>query len=270
MSPVPLYRAEQQKPAYHLRYAWTAWPSGDRFVGLPGADILSEVAPAWESDGLRVLETAWSEQSIQIAFSAKPGVAPVFLASRAKGRLQHALRAAGCPQDFSRKLAVRSIGDNRSDQVEEYIASQVDREAFADAAFAVKLRQFTVVDKSVDLSLPSESTRGRYWYNLHLVLVIDQRCRITDFEVLGLIRDTSFCVAQKKGYRIAALSLMPDHLHVALRGNIDHSPSEIALAFQNNTAYALGQKPIWAENFYVGTFSEYDMNAIRRCSGRPN
>ena len=57
---------------------------------------------------------------------------------------------------------------------------------------------------------------------------------------------------------------MPDHLHAALCGNIQHSPQEIALAFQNNLAYALGQIKLWADTFYVGTFSEYDMWAIRR------
>ncbi len=56
---------------------------------------------------------------------------------------------------------------------------------------------------------------------------------------------------------------MPDHLHMALRGNIQDSPQEIALGFQNNLAHLLGQTPIWREGFYVGTFSEYDMGAVR-------
>ena len=57
---------------------------------------------------------------------------------------------------------------------------------------------------------------------------------------------------------------MPDHLHVALRGNIEQSPHEIALAFQNNLAYALGRGKIWQDTYYVGTFGEYNMRAIRR------
>ncbi len=55
---------------------------------------------------------------------------------------------------------------------------------------------------------------------------------------------------------------MLDHLHLALRGNIQHSPQEIALSFQNNLAYMLGQKRIWDDGFYAGTFSEYDFGAI--------
>src|SRR5688500_14944557 len=112
MPPEPLYRVDQQEPAYHLRYGWTCWPSARRFVDLPSSNLLSSIADGWESDGLRALEWQWHEDAIQITFSAKPHVSPVFLATRAKGRLQHALRTAGSPQDFSRKLAVRSIGDN--------------------------------------------------------------------------------------------------------------------------------------------------------------
>ncbi len=56
---------------------------------------------------------------------------------------------------------------------------------------------------------------------------------------------------------------MPDHLHAALRGSIAQSPQEIALCFQNNLAYILGQTPHWQEGYYVGTFSDYDMGAIR-------
>jgi len=62
---------------------------------------------------------------------------------------------------------------------------------------------------------------------------------------------------------------MPDHLHMALRGNIEHDPQTIALSFMNNLAYALGQKPVWEFGYYVGSFGEYDMNAVRDGAGSP-
>jgi REP element-mobilizing transposase RayT len=261
----PLYRAEVQAPAYHLRFTWTGWPSKRGFVDLPPREaIFAQLATGWESDGLRALESRWTDEVIQIAFSTRPNVTPVQLAARAKGRLQHALRTSGKPQEFSRKLAVRSIGNNRSEDVEAYIAAQVEKERFADQAFADSLRGFTIINRDIDLSRPLESARGRYWYNLHLVLVMERRSRVFDSAILVRIKETCLRVCEQKGYGLAAMSLMPDHLHLALRGNIEHSPQTIALAFQNNTAYALGQKAIWCANFYAGTFSEYDMQAIRR------
>ena len=100
--------------------------------------------------------------------------------------------------------------------------------------------------------------------NLHVMLVTDPRCRVIDEASLTLIRDGSFRIAEKKGHQIAALSVMPDHLHVALRANTEHSPEEVALAFQNNLAFMLRKGAIWRPGYYVGTFGEYNMNAIRR------
>jgi REP element-mobilizing transposase RayT len=60
---------------------------------------------------------------------------------------------------------------------------------------------------------------------------------------------------------------MPDHVHMSLRGDIEKSPQEIALCFQNNLAYALDQNAVWQHTYYVGTFSEYDMDAIRAAKG---
>jgi len=109
----------------------------------------------------------------------------------------------------------------------------------------------------------SESSHGRYWYNLHIVLVVDERNRISDRRTLATIRDGCFRIAAKKGHSIARLALVPDHLHLALRGNIEQSPQEIALSLQNNLAYMLGQVRVWDNGFYAGTFGEYDFGAIR-------
>lgn len=125
------------------------------------------------------------------------------------------------------------------------------------------LRQFTVADPSVNLTAATQTNSGRYWYNLHLVLVVERRYRIAGVEVLETLRDWSFKVAAKKEYAISRLAVMPDHLHASLRGNIAHSPEDVALAFLNNLAFAVGQKPIWAPCYYAGTFGEYDMGAVR-------
>ena len=102
------------------------------------------------------------------------------------------------------------------------------------------------------------------------MLVVAGRERVTDYKVLALLRDWSMAVARKKEYFISRLSVMPDHLHVALRGAIDQSPAEIVGGFQNNLAYALGQKRIWTDSYYVGTFGEYNMEAIRRSLEKAN
>jgi REP element-mobilizing transposase RayT len=264
----PLYPLNSADPAFCLRYSWTGFPSAGRFVSLPEPTILDRLASDWEKDGMRLLEHNWSDQRIQLTFSSTPVVAPVQVASRAKGRLQHALRKAGRPQRFSRKLSVRSVGNNTTRQVEAYIRRQVPKESFIDPRFADLMRQFTVCDSAVDLSKPDQSARGCYWYNLHVVLVVVDRYRICDLTWLGRTRDGCVRIAEKKKLRIAALSIMPDHLHLSLRGTFMHSPAEIANWYQNNLAFIHGQQLIWKESYYVGTFSEYDMGAIRQNRGK--
>src|SRR5262245_15250557 len=113
MAPAPIYTPDNVKrPAYHLRYTWSGWPSGGTFPASPAEPFWNLLDAAWETDGLRRLEQRWTSELIQFTFSVKPQVATVFFAARVKGRLQHALRKSGLFAEFQRKLAVRTIGTN--------------------------------------------------------------------------------------------------------------------------------------------------------------
>lgn len=264
IGPQSLYRpAQLRPPAYQLRYGWTGWFAQEGTGVVLPAEQVDALKARWESDGLRLLEWDWSGDSVQMTFSALPQVSPMIVATRAKGRLWHALRASGHERQFSRKIALRTVGNTTKEDVEAYIRRQVQKESFADDRWARAVQDFTVSPPEVDLSLPEATRSGRYWYNLHVVLVVADRFAISDTEQLRGIRDQSFRIAAKKACRISALSVMPDHLHMAVRGGIAYSPEEIALAFLNNLAYALGQRPVWEPYYYVGTFGDYSMRAVR-------
>jgi hypothetical protein len=161
MLPDPLYRPADLRPAYQLRYGWTGWASSAPFPDGLLARVLPDIAPEWENDGLRVLESSQTAGQIQLTLSATPQVAPVTLAARVKGRLQYHCRRRGASIDFSRKLAVRSLGDPTRGQVEAYVHNQVANESLADERFREMLTVFTVADPQVDLSRPTESNSGR-------------------------------------------------------------------------------------------------------------
>jgi REP element-mobilizing transposase RayT len=260
---LPYYEPGRVVPCYKLRYGWVGWPTNGTQFPRQMEQQLATPAEAWEADGLRLLESRFFPERVLMTFSVKPAVAPAFFTGRVKGRLQHALAGAGLYVKFRRKLAMQSIGENHREDVEAYIANQVARESWADPRTAEVLARFTIHNRHVDLSAPTETTSGRYWYNLHLVLVTEERWRNTEDSWLNKIRDQSLRIAEKKGYAISRLSLMPDHLHMSLRGNIEHSPEQVALAFQNNLAHILRTRA-WRDTYYVGTFGEYDMNAVRR------
>ena len=264
MPPEPLYRPAALRPAYQLRYSWTGWPSKVPFPCKLVARVLPDIVPEWESDGLRVLEASLTPGQLQLTLSTTPQMAPTTLASRVKGRIQHQCRRTGIPIDFSRKLAVRSLGDPTRAQVEAYIRDQVPNQALVDEQFRKTLTSFTVVNPHVDLSEPIVSNSGRYWYNLHLVFVVSGRYRVGEPATLAKIRDTAVRICLKKGYATSTLAVLPDHLHLAVRGAIAKSPEEIALSFLNNLAYVLDQRRWWEAGYYAGTFGEYGMAAVRR------
>jgi len=263
MPPSQIYTAEHLKAAYHLRYTWTGWPSRTEFPAQPDASFFATLETAWQSDHLKRIATNWNADKIQFTFSTMPSVSPTFFVARVKGRLQHALRLARSPVKFSRKIAFRGIGDNHSSEIEQYLIRQVAKEEFADERFAELIRQFTKVGDRRRFAEPMASNSGRYWYNLYIVLVTSGRGRIGSLEDLRKLDRAIDGTAIKHDYDIVMRTWLLDHLHMGLRGNINHSPQEIALAFMNNTAYAVGQNAVWQGGYYAGTFSEYDSNAVR-------
>ena len=174
-SPQPLYTAADLHPAYELRYGWTGWPSDTPFPVDVITQVLPGIAPEWEGDGLRLLESSLTPEQLQLTLSARPEVSPVTLAARVKGRLQYHCRTVGRAVAFSRKVAVRSLGHNHRQNVEDYIRGQVAKEELADERFRDLLERLCVLAPEVDLSRPTETHSGRYWYNLHLVLVVAER-----------------------------------------------------------------------------------------------
>jgi REP element-mobilizing transposase RayT len=264
MKPQPFYNASNLAGvSFALRYIWTGWPSpNESFPGFLDPESLISVDTRWESDGMRRLETDWTEKRIRLLFSVKPGVSPVKFTARVKGRLQHALRENAFPTKFSRKIGFRTVGENRTKQIENYIRSQVEKEGFVDKRFEARLKKYTTVSKEVDLTVPTQTYSGRYWYNLHLVLVNHQRLKFTSDDYFSKLQINVNRIARKRHEKISACSLMPDHLHLALRGNIESSPEEIALSYMNNLSHILGF-PIWQPGYYVGTFGEFDLGVIR-------
>lgn len=201
---------------------------------------------------------------MQVLFSTGPGVSPEFLAARAKGRLDHLFRKTGVPLLFTRKVAVRSIGENTRGVVEAYISRQVAKADYADPRWEATMQELVCHDSKVDLSVPQESARGRYWYGLHIVLVTDARVPFSEVTAMQTVRDGCLKIAIKRGLRVSRLAVMPDHLHMAVGPPPSMSPLEVVGVLQNNLAWMLGQRRIWQDGFYAGTFGDYDMGVVRR------
>jgi REP element-mobilizing transposase RayT len=221
------------------------------------------LADAWEQDGIRLLERKCLSDHWQATVSTKPVTDPSLIVGRIKGRIDHRFRTQKIPFKFSRKVSLRAIGNNTTADVQDYIRRQVDSAQFCSSDFAQNLKQFTRVWQDDRLHAPIEVSSGRYWYLLHLVLVVDGRHRIGDFDFLGHLFEACQAIAMERDYLLGGLSVMPDHLHLCLRGAVADSPEAIALGYMNESCRRLGVVGLWRPSYYVGTTGTYNMNAVR-------
>ena len=262
MIPQEHYRSDNTTAAYSLRWSWAGWPSTGTFPSLD-SNAWGTLHSLWEKDGIRVLERRCTDSQWQLTVSSRTNVVPSFIVARLKGRIDHAFRSSKSGFQFSRKVSLRSLGSNTEVEVQDYIANQVQKAGFCDPKFASQLSSFTRKWEPSDCAEAIVVTSGRYWFQLHLVLVVDHRHSIRDLQFLGRLFEEVQSIALDRRYRLSAVSVMPDHLHIGVRGVVEESPEAIALAFMNETCRSMKINPIWRPSYYVGTVGAYNMNAVR-------
>jgi len=263
---MPRYSGHNLKAPHDIHYSWTGWPSGSDFPSAPPPEAIDNLAEALKGDALVLESHTWAPGEIHLTVAATPDSAPVRIAQRLKGRLDYALRRREAGVSFSRKVSLRAVGHNRTSAVDRYIRDQLEHVDLADARYRETLASVAVDDPTVDLSEPAVSSHGRYWYSLHLVFVVASRFRVGGQRFLDQLRERVMDVSRCQGCALKRVSIMPDHMHVALRGNPQLSPSEIALGLQEATADVAGCR-LWEDAFYVGTFGDYDYGSIAGAGG---
>jgi REP element-mobilizing transposase RayT len=260
MPPEPIYTAENCTPAYQLRWSLSLFANAE----LPAAggwhDRLKTLV---ERDHVRLLEYQSKPPNAHLfLLSTKPNVSPPQIVKSVKGRLQTLIRDAA-PKAFRRNFSLTSLGDTKRRVVEQYVATQLGHHRMSDVRVQDGLREFQLEFPNVDLSQAQFSTHGRYIYNLHLALVHRDRWRDVRRDRLEASRDMILRASETKGYRLSRVSLLADHLHLVLGCGYKEPPHEVALSYLNNLAYVQGMKDIYCYSYYVGTFGEYDMGAVR-------
>jgi hypothetical protein len=225
---------------------------------------LEELTELNEPDGIRILQHEFQEPNVsQFLISTRPSVAPLLIAQRVKGRLQHLLHST-LPKPFRRNYSLRSIGSTRREKLEQYLAGQLSHHPMADPRVQQRLAEYQIERPEVDLSQPRQTSHAVHWYNLHIVIVHEERYMEIRDEVLARMRDMICRAADGKGHWLSNAAIVPDHIHLTLGCHLEESPEQVVLGYMNNLAYACGMKPVFRFSYYVGGFSEYDLGVIPR------
>jgi hypothetical protein len=257
-APQPLYTRDNCTFCGPLRWGLTV------FWRTPLCDDpwFADLAHALEADGLRVLGHRFQEPGVsQFSLSTLADTAPLFLVKRVKGRLQYLVRKS-LPKAFQWNYALRSFGPATRAAVEGYIAAQLQRHPMADARVQAALERLQINCPEVDLSRPRGTSHGIYWYNLHVVLVHQERWREVREDVLEQVKSMVEGVCRKKEYLLSRAGILADHIHLAIGCPIEMPPCDIALSFLDNLAFAHGMKPVFQFGAFVGTFGEYHQGAV--------
>ncbi len=91
-------------------------------------------------------------------------------------------------------------------------------------------------ETTVDLGQVRRSSHGEFIYNLHLVLVHDERWHEIRPEVLESIQSMIVRASKKKDHLLSVVGLLSDHVHMTLGCSLTESPLDVALGYLNNLA----------------------------------
>ena len=255
-----------------LAYSWTGWPRDRAVPELLPTEILQSLKQQWKSDGLLLVDSRWSAKRSQMTVLSTPSIRPVDITRLVKGRLVHSLRKNGYRNCFRRKVSLRSLGDNSTETVRKYVATQLDRSDLADTRYISQLKALKYSNGNISLNHPQVVTHGRYWINLHIVLVVAGRYRIRGRNLLNQIYQTTidWGVETLNHAKIPAFSpaiesfsIMPDHVHIVIRAPIDRNPQFLLETLWQASNTAAGFL-LYSDEVYVGTFSEYSIGAISK------
>jgi len=261
MNTHPLYNAASCHLSYRLY--WTLSLFGKNW-DLSADPWLENLKRTTEKDGVRILEYRLVNTSTnQFLLSTRPEISPGNAIRSVKGRLQYLVRQQN-PRAFKANYSIKRVGSAKYDQVEHYLDDQLLHHRMADPTVQEIIAAYQIDDFSVDLKKVRRSAHGEYLYNLHLVLVHTERDREIRKNRLAKTNEGIRHIAQKKGHLLFKARILSDHIHLMLGCDVKESPVDVGMGYLNNLAFIHGQTLVFESGFYVGTFGEYDLGAIRK------
>lgn len=112
----------------------------------------------------------------------------------------------------------------------------------------------------------------------HLVWATKYRRKVldltneTDKNVTERLKEIVHEVASEHGWTVRALETMPDHVHLFIQADNDHSPAEIARAFKGRTSKILREEypilrsripSLWTRSYFVATAGDVSAPTIQ-------
>lgn len=257
--PSPVYTIQNVSPAFQLLWGFTIFWR----VSPGAAPWLASLTQALEPDGIRLLRHRFVRPAIsQFLVSTTPHVAPVSIAARVKGRLQHLLKH-DLPRPFQRNYDLVRIGSTRGDKIEQYVAGQVDHHSDGIGLDAALLDDLQFVDPEYDLMNVRFTRHARCTCNLHIVLVNQSRIAVEDLAQLHATKAAIRRWAAQQQHLLSRVGLLPDHIHLTAGINPVLAPIATVVELMNAVVSARVKGQPLSHSCFIGTFGDYDLGTVR-------
>lgn len=256
----PIYTAVNCRFAYQLNWSLSVFAR----TALPSADEwLPELKLAVEPDGVRILSFQHrTENVLQFWLSVQPTVSPSAAIQKVKGRLQYLVRDQ-IPLLWRRNYRIESVGDATNRILQSYVKRQPNRHRLADPRSQSMMENSQFIDETIDLETIRYSSHGQFVSNLHFVLESAEHLPDIRKDAISTTREMIIRACRQKHWLLSRIGVASNHLHLLIGSDVSEVPQEIGLSLMNNIAYAHGMKAMFTYSFYVGTFGNYDRDAIR-------
>jgi len=165
------------------------------------------------------------------------------------------------PPEWERGYLARTVGRVRIGAVRKYLDSQPEHHGYAS-----RLRP-PVFRYVAPEPVPLKAAHAAFDLNYHLVFATRYRHAIFDPRIGGELGAYWLRVADKRGFAIDRMSVLPDHVHLMVRTVPKVSIEACALALMDNAQHWIAQRfapvlvkekidQLWQSSAYAGTCGE--------------
>ena len=227
-----------------------------------------------EPYGINVLELATTSTEFQAMLSLTPTESASTAASKSKGRISKWLTDHQSKSNSDTKLArgyfALTLGEPDSKSVNDYLEKQSEHHGYDQRVRPPIFMQSFHYDneKRKELATDHASTLLRY----HVVLATWHRHGI-------FIDETARCITERwlelhDGFLIDKVSIVPDHVHIALTLHPTQSPINVVAALMNtsqdlmwdrfpNVVIKASVERLWQPSAYIGSYGALSSKAIK-------
>ena len=224
---------------------------------------------------LPVLEAKASDSEVLLTASLSPEEPVSACVSKLKGKTSKLLRETlgmdSCSKLLSRSYFACGVGRNTRKAVEDYLAKQAEHHGYDVSDSSPVFTREMQVDEETEARLQPKHARAVL--NFHITLATQKRMILFHRAMAAALSDRWIELASGEDWFIRKVSLLPDHVHLALRLHPAVSPAEIVTRLMNSSQEFLFQEfrdevlsrrmsQIWNPGAYIGSYGDITSQAV--------